>query len=148
MHCRSKTRAVAIGGWAFPEAFKTSVPESLRRGHCRYAIHFVVCGENVAAQTDVCLIQRNSTSLLIVQSDKNALSSRDPEPQVVAEAIAAFQQNNRKRTSVGLVELDTMVIPCITMIGTRPIFYKVPVTKALSDAVVTGRYPQQRTIVS
>lgn len=40
-----------------------------------------------------------------------------------------------------------MTIPCITMVGTRPIFYLVPVTKALSNAVATGQYPEAETTV-
>lgn len=28
-----------------------------------------------------------------------------------------------------------------TMVGTGPAFYKVPVTKELSDPVISGRYP-------
>ena len=71
-----------------------------------------------------------------------------PSPQVIAEAIAAFQYNNRARSRIGLHELDAMTIPCITMVGTRPIFYKVPVTKALSNAVITAQYPQVTTHVT
>ena len=33
------------------------------------------------------------------------------------------------------------------MIGTRPIFYNIPVTKQLSEAVVTAQYPPLPTIV-
>jgi hypothetical protein len=33
------------------------------------------------------------------------------------------------------------------MIGTRPIFCKVPVTAELSDAVAKGQYPQSTTVV-
>jgi len=40
-----------------------------------------------------------------------------------------------------------MTIPCIVMIGTRPIFYLVPVTRELSDAVARGQYPSSCTAV-
>ena len=33
------------------------------------------------------------------------------------------------------------------MIGTRPIFYLVPVTRELSEAVDTGQYPASTTVV-
>ena len=33
------------------------------------------------------------------------------------------------------------------MIGTRPIFYLVPVTRELSEAVATAQYPRSPTIV-
>lgn len=39
---------------------------------------------------------------------------------------------------MGLVLLDEMTLPCITMVGTRLTFYLVPVTKELSNAVVNG----------
>jgi len=38
-----------------------------------------------------------------------------------------------------------MTIPCITMSGTRPTFYLVPVTTELNDAVITGQYPATQT---
>jgi hypothetical protein len=43
--------------------------------------------------------------------------------------------------------LDNMILPCITMAGTRPTFYLVPVSQALSDAVTTGQYPPVPTEV-
>lgn len=58
---------------------------------------------------------------------------------MVAEAIAAFQFNNRKCGSWGRAPLESMTIPCITMSGTSPTFYIVPVSQALSTAVVTGQ---------
>ena len=57
----------------------------------RYAIPLLISGDlNRSAQTDVCLVQGSSTILLVVQEDKT-----DPEPQVIAEAIATFQCNSR-----------------------------------------------------
>jgi len=40
-----------------------------------------------------------------------------------------------------------MTMPCVTMVGVRPTFYLVPVTKALSDAVISSQYPSGRTEV-
>jgi hypothetical protein len=37
-----------------------------------------------------------------------------------------------------------MNMPCMTMVGTRPTFYFVPVTRALADAVATGRQTEDR----
>src|ERR1700729_91980 len=48
---------------------------------------------------------------------------------------------------LGVPEARSMVIPCITMIGTRPIFYLVPVTQELSEAVATAQYPLRPTTV-
>jgi hypothetical protein len=112
-------------------------------------ISLTICGDDsCTAQTDVCLLSRRSTILLIVQGDKTLFNGSDPEPQVIAEAIAAFQDNNMRRHNGGLPTLDTMIIPCITMVGTRPTFYLVPVSRALSTAVETGQYPETPTKVT
>jgi hypothetical protein len=118
----------------------------LLRSHC--AIPLLICGDsNQSAQTDITLIQGSSTILLVAQEEKPTIIARGPEPQVIAEAIATFQRNNRTRAQLGLPELDSMTIPCITMIGTRPIFYLVPVTHELSEAVVTAQYSLSPTLV-
>ncbi|KAH9969296.1 hypothetical protein BGW80DRAFT_1438181 [Lactifluus volemus] len=85
--------------------------------------------------------------LLILQKDKTVFNGSQPESQVIAEAIAAYRFNNKKREIIGVPSLDTMTIPCIIMLGTRPTFYLVPVTRALSTAVVTGQYPETPTKV-
>ncbi|KAF8815663.1 hypothetical protein BYT27DRAFT_7230171 [Phlegmacium glaucopus] len=95
-------------------------------------------------QIDLCLVQRSSTILLVVQEDKTTPS---PEPHLIAKAIATFQYNNRVRVRLGRPKLDSMTIPCITMIGTRPIFYLVPVTRKLSRAVAKGHYTAIPTVV-
>ncbi|KAK0490250.1 hypothetical protein IW261DRAFT_1315337, partial [Armillaria novae-zelandiae] len=69
------------------------------------------------------------------------------EVQVVAGAIAAFQYNNGTRDRNGLDPLDSTIIPAITIFGTRPVFYKVPVTQQLSKAAATGHYPVSETKV-
>ena len=115
----------------------------------RYAIPFTISGDSSrSAQTNVCLVHGSSSILFIVQEDKDTISGKDPEAQVIAEAIATFQYNNRARKQMGLDMLDEMVVPCIVMVGTRPIFYKVPVTMQLNDAVITAEYPSQATIVA
>ncbi|TFK20062.1 hypothetical protein FA15DRAFT_682699 [Coprinopsis marcescibilis] len=43
--------------------------------------------------------------------------------------------------------LEVMTIPCITMFGPTPTFYLVPVTRELSDAVMTAQYPTSETRV-
>ncbi|KAI0285459.1 hypothetical protein BGY98DRAFT_946046 [Russula aff. rugulosa BPL654] len=114
----------------------------------RHTIPLSICGENnTVAQTDVCLMDRRSTILLVLQDDKTIFNPSDPEPQVIAEAIAAYQHNNQRRNRMGLPTLNTMTVPCITMVGTRPTFYLVPVTRELSDAVITGQWPEVETKV-
>ncbi|KAH9970008.1 hypothetical protein BGW80DRAFT_623521 [Lactifluus volemus] len=113
-----------------------------------FRIPLTICGDvRRTAQTDVCLLSRRSTILLILQEDKTLFNGSDPEPQVIAEAIAAYQHNNTKRQKERLPTLDTMIIPCITMVGTRPTFYLVPVSRALSTAVMNGQYPATPTRV-
>lgn len=114
----------------------------------RYAIPFICCGEDRTAKSDICLVHLSSLILLVVQEDKTTLSSRNSEPLVIAQAIATFQHNNRKRMGLNLPLLDKMTIPCITLVGTRPFFYKVPVTQQLSNCVETGQYPSEQTVVT
>ncbi|KIJ62346.1 hypothetical protein HYDPIDRAFT_94729 [Hydnomerulius pinastri MD-312] len=114
----------------------------------RYVIPLTICGEsNRSAQTDVCLLYRPTLILLVLVQDNTFSNYTDAESQVVAEAIAAFQFNNSKREGKGLPRLNHMTIPCITMSGTRPTFYLVPVTEELSTAVITGQYPATETQV-
>ncbi len=114
----------------------------------RYNIPFMICGDDRrSAQADICLLHVTSTILLVIQEDKTVISAKDPEAQVIAEAIAAFQYNNAARVRNGLDRLDSMTIPAITMIGTRPIFYKIPVTQELSDAIAMAQYPVSKTEV-
>lgn len=44
-------------------------------------------------------------------------------------------------------ELNFTIIHGITMIGTIPTFYKIPITSNLLDAVHFGRCPEQETII-
>ena len=96
-----------------------------------FKIPLMICGDELSAQTDVCLLTQYQMALLILQEDKMVLNSSQPEPQVIAQAIAAYQHNNEQRIVEGLPTLDAMTIPCITMDGTRPTFYLVPVTQEL-----------------
>jgi hypothetical protein len=71
-------------------------------------IPLYMCGSNVDAKADVCVVDyspENKGILLLVQEDKRFLEQGDPEPQVIAEAIAAFQTNNlrRARCQAGLL---------------------------------------------
>lgn len=56
-----------------------------------------ICGQSRHATSDVCLMDM-SQILLVVQEDKRHMDDVEPEPQLIAEAIAAFQFNNYKRT--------------------------------------------------
>ena len=78
--------------------------------------------------------------LLILQDDKMIFDSSNPKLQVVAEAIVAYQYNNNKHDHRGMPTLDKIIFPCITIVGTCPTFYLVPVTWALSNAVIIEQH--------
>lgn len=63
----------------------------------------IIYGVNSAAQTDVCIIKRKNEVLLLTVENKRYGSNKNPEGQVIAEAIAAFQHNNRTRVEHGMV---------------------------------------------
>ncbi|KAJ7019067.1 hypothetical protein C8F04DRAFT_1214417 [Mycena alexandri] len=113
----------------------------------RKYIPLVICGENRPAKTDVCIIDDGGI-LLLVQEDKQQAEGGNPVPQLVAEAITAFYSNNVNREqTLGLPPLPSKVVPGITMKGSAPIFFKVPVSKELVAAVIGGVYPATETIV-
>ncbi|KAF9448588.1 hypothetical protein P691DRAFT_35701 [Macrolepiota fuliginosa MF-IS2] len=109
----------------------------------RKNLPFVICGENRRAQTDVCLIDEQEIVLLIQEGH-----GQDPEPQLVAGAIAAFTVNNRVRVrTLGLPPLPSGLIAGITLNGTAPIFYKIGISTELVTAVGGGVYPETEAII-
>ena len=73
---------------------------------------------------------------------------KDPEPHVIADAVSAFAPNNLKRErDLHLPLRNSIMFPCLTMVGTSPIFYKITVTATLSKAVQTGSFPEIETRV-
>ena len=114
----------------------------------RKTLRLFLCGEKVYAKTDVCVLDTGTGVLLVVQEDKSHLNpTADPEPQLIAEAIAAFQENNVKRERAALEPLSEALIPGITMMGTFPRFYKIKVTDELNYAIRHGQYPETMTRV-
>ena len=75
------------------------------------------------------------------------MSSDDPEQQLIAEAIAAFYENNKVLRMAGLPTLPSKTFAGITMVGTAPTFYKIPVTEELLTCLATSQYPPHPTIV-
>lgn len=89
--------------------FATALFESLgylnrpRAIRTRKGLRFFICGEYKNAKPDICIIDRNTNDIiLLVQEDKRFCGNMDPHGQLIAEAIAAFQNNNARRRSVGL----------------------------------------------
>ncbi|KAF8903343.1 hypothetical protein CPB84DRAFT_1774614 [Gymnopilus junonius] len=70
-----------------------------------------------------------------------------PSPQLIAAAVAAFNQNNSRRRTGGRPQLNSKYIPAITMAGSAPIFCRIPVTTTLLTALTTDTYPAEETVV-
>ena len=115
----------------------------------REHIRLLVCGMFCDATPDVCVIDGQSKINLLVQEDKRYRRSTcsAAEPQLIAEAIAAFQDRNRRLSAAGLPLVNAAVLPGIVMIGSAPFFYKIQVTRALAGAVERGQYPVHTTYV-
>jgi hypothetical protein len=111
-------------------------------------IPLTVCHHNCLATPDVCIVDLDSDEiLLIIQEAKFHKEFMDPESQLIAAAIASFQANNDWRHALGQSPISGKVIPGITLTGTSPIFYKIPVTTELADSVARGVFPVERTVV-
>ncbi|KAL1748446.1 hypothetical protein HDZ31DRAFT_29537 [Schizophyllum fasciatum] len=108
-----------------------------------YALPFTCCGKRALAEPDLCLVGPADIVLLVLVHDKRSAHglAQDPEPALVACAIAAFQHNNAVRAAHGAPPLDIMTVPCVAFLGTRPVFYLVPVTLMLSKAAMLGLSP-------
>jgi hypothetical protein len=79
---------------------------------------------------------------------KRHLSKDDPEPQLIVEAIVAFYETNKACRSAGLPPLRSKTFVGITMVGTAPTFYKIPVTEEIIISLATVQYPLHVTTAS
>lgn len=105
--------------------------------------------ELVAIRTDICVLDINSSVLLIIQNGTLARETpSDPEAQLVAASIAAFQLNNHKRQQESLEEILAVdTVPGIVLNGAIPTFYKTRVSRGLDMIVQMGELPDQKSIV-
>ncbi|KAH9178552.1 hypothetical protein EDB89DRAFT_954969 [Lactarius sanguifluus] len=113
-------------------------------------IPLAICGQDLYAKTDVCIVNSDSDdALLLIQEDKARKTRRpkDPEAQLIAGAIAAFQGHNYRTRYYKQDPIVHKMIPGITLLGTSPMFYKIPVTTQLAECVELGLYPSEPTIV-
>jgi hypothetical protein len=112
-----------------------------------------ICGKYKYAKVDACILDDKREIILVVQEHKWHFDDdfSNPEPQVIAKAIAAFAENNVMRKA----KLPLPVPPCQSKImlgitfthGTFPTFYKIPVSTDLVTAVERGQFPEQETVV-
>jgi hypothetical protein len=87
----------------------------------RKELRFFTCGEVKYAKADVCIINRDANDIiLLVQEDKRFGGDGEAHPQLIAEAIAAFQDMNSRRRAVGLDPLVSKV--CISRLCGAPVF--------------------------
>jgi len=122
-----------------------------RVARTRVALSILICGENRHANTDVCIVDRSQNDiLLLVQADKRLelVEPVNAQAQLVAEAVAAFNENNAQRETAGLPPMAEKVMPGIVMVGTSPAFFKIPVTRTLSTHIRHGTYPPEETRVT
>jgi hypothetical protein len=115
-----------------------------RMARTRADIPLTICGQDSHAKTDVFIVDSDDI-LLLGQGDKRHKEPNDPEPQLIAGAIAAFKfkTNNYGRTRIlGRYPIAHKVMPGITLKGTSPISYKIPPPLTeLAQSVALGVYP-------
>ncbi|KAF8548862.1 hypothetical protein OG21DRAFT_1500752 [Imleria badia] len=117
---------------------------------CRFIVFgqplpLITCGQKFLARMDIGICDENGRYLFLVQTAKG---HKNPEPRLIAEAIAAYQQHNIIReTELHLPILNEITFPGITHVGTVPTFYKIKVTAKLNDAVVGGTFPTTPAVV-
>jgi hypothetical protein len=119
---------------------KLGYDEGERITFTQRALPIVSSGVSYITQADVCVMDKDNQILLILHTSLPSL--KDPEPQIVVKAIAAYEANNKVRaTSLNLPPLSSITFPAISMIGTNIIFYKITITIGLSAAFQQKMYP-------
>jgi hypothetical protein len=129
-------RAMGYGGRASGRDLRTSKH-----------IPVYILGEWKFVKADVCVLDRDEY-VLLVQENKQYKTTIDPGPQLIFKAVAAVLYNNQMRRRLALDPVDVNVMAGITMTGSSPTFFKVPVTTELLEAVQTGKSPATPTVVA
>ncbi|TFK71457.1 hypothetical protein BDN72DRAFT_837511 [Pluteus cervinus] len=112
----------------------------------RRGILFQVCGKTVRAEPKISFMALNRGCDLLVHTVEPT-STLNPEPRLIAEAIAAFSDWQDIQQAAGQELLRHKEIAGIIMRGTAPTFYKIVVTKELLQSVGDATYPDQPTFV-
>ncbi|KAG6898689.1 hypothetical protein C0995_008844 [Termitomyces sp. Mi166 len=112
----------------------------------RYPIQLYMSSSKCWAKTNVALVTPDRKVFCVIHENKPRDDNDLPESQLIAEAIAAAQFNNDMREQVHGISKKDMVILAIAMLGMVPVFYQVPVSLELLEAVQHGGYPP-KTIV-
>ena len=61
--------------------------------------------------------------------------------------LAALYETNKILGAAGLPPLHSKTFAGITMVGTAPTFYKIPLTEELLISLATAQYPLQATTI-
>ena len=78
----------------------------------RVDLPLLICGEERHAKTDVCIVDRSQNDILLLVQKEKRLQQLEPvnaQAQLVAEAVAAFNENNAQREAIGLPPLVSKV---------------------------------------
>ncbi|KAF8123204.1 hypothetical protein EV363DRAFT_1587493 [Boletus edulis] len=107
-----------------------------------------ICGERRWTEVGVGIVShsKHDRDMVLVSRLDNVKRFRqsqspDAQAQLVAQALAAFSNNNEQRVEAGRIPLDTQIILGIMVVGTTPIFYRIPVTRDLIEHIAQGTYP-------
>jgi hypothetical protein len=150
---RSEESAVDDMARSIFQVFEYDAGENAIR--TRETIVLEMCNSKTQANPDVCIESIDMSIRLLVQEDKSYNVGNDryltsyPEAQLIAEAIAAFQENIRTFQRLGKYDIspNKAIIPGIVMLGTCPTFYKIHVTNLLAECVRQGEEPNADTLV-
>lgn len=147
-------------GYTQPHSFMQQTSHERRVVLRDYDLPLYMCGRTVHALADVCLLSRNTfahhgsdTVLLIANASPTTRSSTTnasascAEARLVAQAIAAYQYQNRTRGRAHLLPAEKHVVPGLIMVGTMPVLYKIEITAELVECVQTGQVPRTTTKV-
>ncbi|KIL00814.1 hypothetical protein PAXRUDRAFT_790167 [Paxillus rubicundulus Ve08.2h10] len=71
----------------------------------RVNLPLFICGETRNAETDVCFVDRSQNDIILLVQEDKRLELWEPlnaRAQLVAGAVAAFNENNAHREAAGL----------------------------------------------
>lgn len=123
----------------------------------REVLDLKMANSKTQATPDICIETMELSIKLLVQEDKSYkvgndrhLMGNNPEAQLIAEAVAAFQENVKIYKRLGKPDIDIpkqYTFPGIIMLGTCPTFYLIPISEQLADCINFGIEPINETIV-
>ena len=83
-----------------------------RLARTRVDLPLLICGKERHAKTDVCIVDRSQNDILLLVQENKRLQQLEPvnaRAQLVAGAVAAFNENNAQREAMALPPLVSKV---------------------------------------